>query len=161
LVPVLSGTTGVSPSTGAAALMVPSPPSSTITFAPADRMRSAVSRVSSAVPVRASRATNSSSGQTRSGSAWRRWKARSTPAEIPKLSVETSTRPIPRTPAAATSRRTMLVFSALGKTEARATSRRMSRPDIGLAMIPIAASAAPGQPCADRPPEADRPVRAG
>jgi hypothetical protein len=55
----------------------------------------------------------------------------------------------------------MLVFSALGKTEARATSRRMSRPDIGLAMIPIAASAAPGQPCADCPPEAGRPVRAG
>jgi hypothetical protein len=30
----------------------------------------------------------------------------------------------------------MLVFSAFGKTEALATSLRMSRPDIGLAMIP-------------------------
>jgi hypothetical protein len=55
----------------------------------------------------------------------------------------------------------MLVFSALGKTDARATSRRMSRPDIGLAMIPIAASAAPGQPGSDRPPEGGRPLCAG
>jgi hypothetical protein len=124
-------------------------------------MRRTVSRVSLAVPVRTSRATNSSSGQTGSRSAARRCEARSTPAEIPKLSVETSTRPTPRAPAAAASRRTMLAFSALGKTDACATSRLMSRPDIGLAMIPIAASAAPGQPGTDRPPETGRPVRAG
>jgi hypothetical protein len=55
----------------------------------------------------------------------------------------------------------MLAFSALGKTEARATSRRMSRPDIGLAMIPIAASAAPGRPGSERPPETGLPVCAG
>ena len=55
----------------------------------------------------------------------------------------------------------MLVFSALGKTDARATSRRMSRPDIGLAMIPIVASAAPNQPGPARPPKAGRPLCAG
>jgi hypothetical protein len=51
----------------------------------------------------------------------------------------------------------MLAFSALGKTDARATSRRMSRPDIGMAMIPIVASAAPGQPGSDRRPATGRP----
>jgi hypothetical protein len=55
----------------------------------------------------------------------------------------------------------MLAFSALGNTDARATSRRMSRPDIGLAMTPIAASAAPGRPGSDRPPETGPPVSAG
>jgi len=44
-------------------------------------------------------------------------------------------------PAAAVSRTTMLAFSALGNTDALATSRRMSRPDIGLAMTPTVASA--------------------
>ncbi len=44
-------------------------------------------------------------------------------------------------PAAAVSRTTMLAFSALGNRDALATSRRMSRPDIGLAMTPTVASA--------------------
>jgi len=35
----------------------------------------------------------------------------------------------------------MLAFSALGNTDALATSRRMSRPDIGLAMTPTVTSA--------------------
>jgi hypothetical protein len=43
---------------------------------------------------------------------------------------------MPMAPAAAVSRTTMLAFSALGNTDALATSRRMSRPDIGLAMTP-------------------------
>src|SRR5258708_2952597 len=50
-------------------------------------------------------------------------------------------RPTPSAPAAAVSRTTMLAFSALGNTDALATSRRMSRPDIGLAMTPTVASA--------------------
>jgi hypothetical protein len=50
-------------------------------------------------------------------------------------------RPTPSAPAAAVSRTTMLAFSALGNTDALATSRRMSRPDIGLAMTPAVASA--------------------
>jgi len=57
------------------------------------------------------------------------------------VSVDTSTRPTPSAPAAAVSRTTMLAFSALGNTDALATSRRMSRPDIGLAMTPTVASA--------------------
>src|SRR5450755_3816128 len=59
----------------------------------------------------------------------------------PKVSVDTSTRPTPSAPAAAVSRTTMLAFSALGNTDALATSRRMSRPDIGLAMTPTVTSA--------------------
>src|SRR5688572_7283094 len=39
--------------------------------------------------------------------------------------------------APATARRTMARFSWLSKTEARATSRRMSFPDAGLATMPI------------------------
>src|SRR5258708_21994050 len=62
-------------------------------------------------------------------------------AETPKVSVDTSTRPTLSAPAAAVSRTTMLAFSALGNTDALATSRRMSRPDIGLAMTPTVASA--------------------
>src|SRR4051812_32907202 len=59
----------------------------------------------------------------------------------PKVSVDTSTRPTPSAPAAAVSRTTMLAFSTLGNTDALATSRRMSRPDIGLAMTPTVTSA--------------------
>ena len=71
----------------------------------------------------------------------RRRDSRRTAAETPKVSVDTSTRPTPSAPAAAVSRTTMLAFSALGNTDALATSRRMSRPDIGLAMTPTVASA--------------------
>jgi hypothetical protein len=59
----------------------------------------------------------------------------------PEGAVDTSTRPTPSAPAAAVSPTTMLAFSALGNTDALATSRRMSRPDIGLAMTPTVASA--------------------
>ncbi|MFE2566109.1 hypothetical protein [Streptomyces mirabilis] len=52
--------------------------------------------------------------------------------------------PTPSAPAAAVSRTTMLAFSALGNTDALATSRRMSQPDIGLAMKPTVASATAG-----------------
>ncbi len=69
---------------------------------------------------------------------------RRTAAETPKVSVDTSTRPTPSAPAAAVSRTTMLAFSALGNTDALATSRRMSRPDIGLAMTPTVTSATSG-----------------
>ena len=65
---------------------------------------------------------------------------RRTAAEIPKVSVDTSTRPTPSAPAAAVSRTAMLAFSALGHMDALATSRRMSRPDIGLAMTPTVTS---------------------
>jgi hypothetical protein len=71
----------------------------------------------------------------------RRRDSRRTAAETPKVSVDTSTRPTPSAPAAAVSRTTMLAFSALGNTDALATSRRMSRPDIGLAMTPTVTSA--------------------
>jgi hypothetical protein len=64
-----------------------------------------------------------------------------TAAETPKVSADTSARPTPGAPAAAVSRTTMLAFSALGNADALATSRRMSRPDIGLAMTPTVASA--------------------
>lgn len=70
----------------------------------------------------------------------RRRDSRRTAAETPKVSVDTSTRPTPSAPAAAVSRTTMLAFSALGNTDALATSRRMSRPDIGLAVTPTVAS---------------------
>ena len=46
----------------------------------------------------------------------------------------------------------MLVFSAFGKTEACATSRRMSRPDIGLATMPIAEPGTTGSSVADGRP---------
>ena len=52
-------------------------------------------------------------------------------------------------PAAATSRSTMFVFSAFGKTDACATSRRMSRPDIGLATMPSVALGTTGSSPAD------------
>ena len=72
-----------------------------------------------------------------------------TPPATPIASVDISTRSTPVAPAAASSRSTMFVFSALGKTEACATSRRMSRPDIGFATMPTVepgtiGSAAPG-----------------
>ena len=74
----------------------------------------------------------------------RRRDSRRTAAETPKVSVDTSTRPTPSAPVAAVSRTTMLAFSALGNTDALATSRRMSRPDIGLAMTPTVTSATSG-----------------
>jgi hypothetical protein len=61
-------------------------------------------------------------------------------------SVDISTRATPAAPAAATSRSAMLVFSAFGKTEACATSLRMSRPDIGLATMPTAEPGVSGSP---------------
>lgn len=80
----------------------------------------------------------------------RRRDCRRTAAESLKVSADTSTRPTPSAPAAAVSRTTMLAFSASGNTDALATSRRMSRPDIGLAMTPTVASA--NQPVAAHPP---------
>ncbi|WP_217574336.1 hypothetical protein [Streptomyces sp. GbtcB7] len=71
----------------------------------------------------------------------RRRDSRRTAAQTPKVSVDTSTRPTPSAPAAPVNRTTMLAFSALGNTDALATSRRMSRPDIGSAMTPTVASA--------------------
>ena len=52
-------------------------------------------------------------------------------AETLKVSVATSTRPTPSAPAAAVSRTTMLAFSALGNTDALATSRRCHGPTSG------------------------------
>ncbi len=66
----------------------------------------------------------------------RRRDSRRTAAEPRRVSVDTSTRATPSAPAAAVSPTTMLAFSALGNTDALATSRRMSRPDIGLAIRP-------------------------
>ena len=63
-----------------------------------------------------------------------------TPAETPKASVDTGALLTASAPAAV-SWTTMLAFSALGNTDALATSRRISRPDIGLTMTPTAASA--------------------
>lgn len=71
----------------------------------------------------------------------RRPGSRGAAGEIPKAPVATSTQPTPSTPATAVSRTTKLAFSALGNTDALATSRRMSRPGIGLAMTPTAAPA--------------------
>src|SRR4051794_5550526 len=47
-----------------------------------------------------------------------------------------STRSTPAAPSPASSRKTMPALSALPNTDAPATSRRMSRPDAGLAMTP-------------------------
>ena len=57
-------------------------------------------------------------------------------AQIPAASGIIRTRPTPRAPMAPSMRCTMLAFSAVENTEARLTSRRMSLPDIGLAMMP-------------------------
>ena len=114
---------------------VPSPPSTTIS---AHRPRASPGPgawVSSAVPESTSSSTNSSAGR-RPSLARRLATARATPPATPIPSVETSTRSTPAAPAAASSRTTMLVFSALGNTEACATGRRMSRPDMGLATMP-------------------------
>jgi hypothetical protein len=70
----------------------------------------------------------------------RRRDSRRTAAETTRVSVDSSTRPTPSAPAAAVSRTTMLAFSALRNTDVLTTSRRMSRPDIGLAMMPTVAS---------------------
>ncbi|MFF7601883.1 hypothetical protein [Streptomyces mirabilis] len=52
----------------------------------------------------------------------RRRDSRRTAAQTPKVSVDSSTRPTPSPPAAAVSRTTMPAFSALGNTDALATS---------------------------------------
>ena len=135
LVPVDRGSSGTSSQVAAAARTVPSPPRTTITPAPRARIATTSARVSSAVPVSASSSTNSRSGR-RPALARRFASARTTPPATPMPSVETRARSTPAAPAAASSRTTMLVFSAFGNTEACATRRRMSRPDIGLATIP-------------------------
>ncbi len=135
LVPVDRGSSGTSSQVAAAARTVPSPPRTTITPAPRARIATTSARVSSAVPVSASSSTNSRCGR-RPALARRFASARTTPPATPMPSVETRARSTPAAPAAASSRTTMLVFSALGNTEACATRRRMSRPDIGLATIP-------------------------
>ena len=135
LVPVDRGSSGTSPLSAAAARTVPSPPSTTITPAPRARIAATSARVSSAVPVSALSSTNSSAGR-RPALARRFARPRATPPATPMPSVEIRARSTPAAPAAASSRSTMLVFSALGNTEACATRRRMSRPDIGLATIP-------------------------
>ena len=165
LVPVDSGECDVAARRAAAARTVPSPPRSTITAAPRPRMAATSERVSAAVPTSASSSTNSSSGH-RPSDARRLSRARATPAATPMPSVETSTRSTPTAPAAASSRSTMLVFSAFGNTDARATRRRMSRPDMGLATMPRVepdTSGNAGAPlpfrssCATVPPRPDRP----
>ena len=150
LVPVLSGSIGVSPSPGAAARTVPSPPSSTT----ADEHRWAIIRaysvVSVADPVGRCRVRNSISGsRTRAdgGAARRRRTSRSTPAAIPKASVDSSTRSTPSAPTARTIRSTIEVFSVFGKTDACATTRRMSLPDIGFGIIPTALPETTGVGC--------------
>ncbi len=105
---------------------------------PRSRMSRTRVRVSSAVPRRVSGSQNSTFGQ-RPVAARARWSAaRSTPAAMPMVSVDMDTLSTPRAPAASSRRSTMATFSALGNTEARATRRRMSRPDIGLATMPRA-----------------------
>jgi hypothetical protein len=136
LVPVDSGSRATSPLVADAARTVPSPPSSTITPAPRSRMAATSDRVSWAVPVSASSSTNSTDGH-RGAPARRRSRARTTPPATPMPSVDMSTVSTPVAPAAAMRRNTMFVFSALGNTEACATSLRMSRPDIGLATMPM------------------------
>ncbi len=134
-VPVDRGSSGTSPLATDAARTVPSPPSSTTTPAPRARIAATSARVSAAVPVIASISTNCSDGQ-RGAPARRRSAARTTPPATPMASVDISTVSTPVAPAAARSRSAMFVFSALGKTDAWATSLRMSRPDMGLATMP-------------------------
>ena len=145
LVPVDSGSSGTWPHVAAAARTVPSPPSVTITAAPRARIALTSARVSSAVPVSASSSTNSSSGR-RPSLARRLASARATPPATPIPSVDSSARSTPAAPAAASNRSTMLVFSTLGNTEACATRRRMSRPDIGFATIPTVDPGTTGRP---------------
>jgi len=104
-------------------------------------MRRTSSRVSSAVPVTGRSSQNSTRGQVGLPASARRRVSLRTAVETPKVSVDTSTRPTPSAPAPAVSRTTMLALSALGNTDVLATSRRMSRPDIGLAMTPTVALA--------------------
>jgi len=94
--------------------------------------------VSSASAVARSSSQNSSSGQRPSLAALAA--AGNTPRH-PIASVDMQTRSTPR-PGAAISRSAMLVFSASGTPTPR-DQLRMSRPDIGLAMMPIATQAPP------------------
>ena len=157
LVPVLSASIGVSPSPGAAARMVPSPPSSTTAAEHRWAIIRAYSVVSVADPVGRGRVRNSISGsRTRAdgGAARSRRTSRSTPAAIPKASVDSSTRSTPSAPTARMIRSTIDVFSVFGKTDACATTRRMSLPDIGFGMIPTALPETTGVGCSATVPPA-------
>ena len=139
LVPVDSGSIAASPIAVAATLAVPSPPRQTTTRAPAATMRRTASTVSWAVCRIGWPSRNSTSG---SRMPWLRRCpiARSTAAEIPPRSVDSSTRSTPTAWNAVSIRWIMLAFSAVGNTVACVTSRRMSRPDSGFATTPTTAS---------------------
>src|SRR5450756_870296 len=104
-------------------------------------MVSAKAVVSAAVPVGRSSVRNSTFGQ-RMYAVDRtpdiRLTSRCTPAAMPKVSVESSTRSTPSVPTVRRIRRTMLAFSVLGNTDACEMIRRISLPDMGFGMMPIA-----------------------
>jgi hypothetical protein len=150
LVPVLSASMGVSPSPGAAARIVPSPPSSATAAEHRWAIIRAYSVVSVADPVGCGRVRKSISGsRTRvdGGPARSRRTSRSTPAAIPKVSVDNRTRSTPSAPTARMIRNTIDVFSVFGKTDACATTRRISLPDIGFGIIPTALPGTTGVGC--------------
>ena len=141
LVPVDRARSGMSPTTPAASRAVPSPPRQTIASTPASTIRPTAAVVSAAVPVIGSSARNSIAGHGGSTPGRRVLIARTSPAEIPARSTDTRARSMPTAPQPDRSRATVLTFSAIGNTDAPATSRRMSRPDIGLATMPTAVRA--------------------
>ena len=138
LVPDERVASGTAPQREATARWVPSPPSTMMTATPSDTMRSTASSVSRTLSsLRVSSTSNS--GQTTSGDAANRCRARCTAAQMPVSSGIIRTRSTPSAPRAASMRCTMFDFSMVGKTDAWLTSRRMSRPDAGLATIPTVA----------------------
>ena len=143
LVPVDSAQIGTSPQALATTRCVPSPPSTTIAATPSAHIRSTARWLSAAVevigmssswnagngaPILASRAVRPAS--------WRR-SALDNPSPAGIISVRCT----PAAPSPARSRNTIPALSAFPNTDAPATSRRMSRPEAGLATIPTHASA--------------------
>ena len=133
---VASGIPGTAPAT---TRWVPSPPSTTISRAPAAAIARAAVTLSSA-PSCSGMSTNSSRGHGGSRCAWWVRTARITPALMPVASGIISTRVTPSWPSGPSRRWIMLAFSAVGNTEALAVRRRMSRPEAGLATMPTTIS---------------------
>jgi hypothetical protein len=124
---------GTSPHAPATNRCVPSPPRTTMALAPAATI-CVVPRTVSAGPSSTCMSRNTTFGPRSSG--LRVASARRTRSAIPPRSGIIRMLVTPVTPSAEISRVMMLHFSAIVKTPPRATRRRMSRPEAGLAMIP-------------------------
>src|SRR2546426_4023673 len=140
-VPVDSPAIGTLPHSRTTARCVPSPPRTTIASTPASRIRRAARKVSSTVE-RTSMSRNSTWGK-RGLMRPSRSRLRDSIALMPPLSGITSTLSTPQLPADASRRSRMLTRSAICRLFAWAITRRMSRAETGLAMIPMQDAPAP------------------